>query len=264
MKKKYYAYIIGSEKGLCSSWDECRSKVHGKKAKYKSFENEGEAKAWLANPSIPTSSPKASRSKSQKYYAYNLFEVGKKGIVTSWEECQNITSMGKARYKSFKTEKEANEWLDLGGRYLSQEELRSTLPEGIYFDAGTGRGIGTEVRVTDKMGNSILHKLLPGDKINPYGNYLTPDGSTNNFGELLGLYCALKIALHEGIYNIYGDSNLVISYWSKGIIKKDSQKQTTLDLAEKVIILRKKFEAVGGSISHVSGDINPADLGFHK
>lgn len=263
MKKKYYAYIIGKENGICSTWSECQSKVKGKNAKFKSFPSESEAKSWLLDPTATTSST-PTKKKSKKYYAYNLYEVGKTGIVESWDECQNITSIGKARYKSFKTIAEAREWLDLGGRYLTEQEIRAGLPDGIYFDAGTGRGIGTEVRVTDKMGTSILNKLLPANKINIHGNYLTEKGSTNNFGELLGLYCALKIAIADNVKNIYGDSNLVISYWSKGIIKKDSQKKETLDLAEKVIPLRKQYEAIGGSIEHVSGDINPADLGFHK
>lgn len=263
MKKKYYAYIIGKDKGICYSWPECQAKVKGKNAKYKSFPREDEAKRWLTDPDSKKTQG-APKRKSTKFYAYNLFEVGKTGIVDSWEECKNITSIGKARYKSFKTREEAKEWLNLGGRYLTQEEIRRGLPDGIYFDAGTGRGIGTEVRVTDKMGTSILHKLLPKDKINAHGNYLTADGSTNNFGELLGLYCALKIAIHENVLNIYGDSNLVISFWSKGIIKKDSQKDETLELAKKVVPLRKHFESLGGTIEHISGDINPSDLGFHK
>lgn len=263
MKKKYYAYIIGKDKGICYSWPECQSKVKGKNAKYKSFSSETEAKTWLKDPDSKIF-PNTTKKKSNKFYAYNLFEVGKTGIVDSWDECKNITSIGKARYKSFKTREEAAQWLNQGGRYLTQEEVRRGLPDGIYFDAGTGRGIGTEVRVTDKMGNSILHKLIPQNKINAHGNYLTSEGSTNNFGELLGLYCALKIAIHENILNIYGDSNLVITYWSRGIIKKDTQKEETLDLAKKVVPLRKLFESLGGKIQHISGDINPADLGFHK
>ncbi len=263
MKKKYYAYIVGSNKGICDSWSECQNIVKGKKARYKSFPSKEEANLWLKDPDSKSfASPK--KGKSTKYYAYNLFEVGKTGIVSSWEECKNITGIGKARYKSFKTIEEAREWLDKGGRYLSKEEIRSSLPEGIYFDAGTGRGIGTEVRVTDKMGNSILYKVVPQEKINEFGNYLTAPGSTNNFGELLGLYCALKIGIKENNLNIYGDSKLVISFWSLGMIKKDGQSDVTIDLAKKVVALRKEYEGLGGKISHVSGDINPADLGFHK
>jgi len=38
----------------------------------------------------------------------------------------------------------------------------------------------------------------------------------------------------------------------------------TVELAKKVVKLRKEFEKSGGNIAHVSGDINPSDLGFHR
>ena len=37
---------------------------------------------------------------------------------------------------------------------------------------------------------------------------------------LQGKFFALERALKEKIFNIYGDSSLVIEYWSKGFIKK--------------------------------------------
>jgi ABC-type multidrug transport system ATPase subunit len=97
-----------------------------------------------------------------------------------------------------------------------------------------------------------------------FDNYLTKPGSTNNFGELLGCYIALNIALKEGKKNIYGDSKLIIEYWSKGRIKAENLSTDTVELAKKVVKLRKEFEKSGGNIAHVSGDINPSDLGFHR
>lgn len=40
--KKYYAYFLEDEniKGLVDNWDKCKSLVHGKKARYKSFPTE--------------------------------------------------------------------------------------------------------------------------------------------------------------------------------------------------------------------------------
>jgi ribonuclease HI len=35
-------------------------------------------------------------------------------------------------------------------------------------------------------------------------------------------------------------------------------------LIGKVTSLRREFESVGGSIEFISGDFNPADLGFHR
>ena len=201
---------------------------------------------------------------AKKYYAYYIVSSEKKGICDNWDECKNIVQGEKSRYKSFKTYEEAEEWLLGGAEYIKKEEVKKNLPDGIYFDAGTGRGIGVEVRVTSKDGNSLLEKLLPKEKINEFGNFLMPKGATNNFGELAGIYFALEIAFKEKIFNIYGDSSLVIEYWSKGFIKKDNVSSKTYELAMKVREKREYFESIGGKITHISGDFNPADLGFHK
>jgi hypothetical protein len=71
------------------------------------------------------------------------------------------------------------------------------------------------------------------------------------------------IAEKTGEKNIFGDSKLVIDYWSKGFIKKEVGEET-VELARKVADIRRKFESSGGKISLISGDDNPADLGFHR
>ena len=83
-----------------------------------------------------------------------------------------------------------------------------------------------------------------GWNINEFSNIELGNNYTNNFGELLGCYLALIIANIKGENKIFGDSNLVI-----------------LKLIEVVAKLRENFN---GKIEHISGDINPADLGFHK
>lgn len=205
---------------------------------------------------------------SKKFYAYLLENEGVQGIVDSWDECKSIVTGKKAKYKSFPSKEEAEQWLSAGAHYENKKEkkvqLKMELQNGIYFDAGTGRGIGVEVRVTDKEGNALLGRLLPEIDITEHGNYLTPTGSTNNYGELLGLSFAIDLAIKENIYHIFGDSNLVIVFWSKGFVRREKLKKETLDLIDKVMLQRKYFESLGGKIEHVSGDINPADLGFHK
>lgn len=199
----------------------------------------------------------------KKYYAVLFLDDNTSKIVSDWEECQKLIKGRSHRFKSFTSENEAINWLENGGIY----EKKSTsllLEDGVYFDAGTGRGIGVEVRVTDKDGTSLLDKVLEKDKINNFGNYLTENGSTNNFGELIGLYIALEVAYRLNISKIFGDSKLVIEYWSKGFFNRDNLNEKTIKLIEKTIIKRKKFENLGGTISKISGDINPADLGFHK
>lgn len=39
--------------------------------------------------------------------------------------------------------------------------MNTILEKGIYFDSGTGRGIGVEVRVTDENKENILDKISP-------------------------------------------------------------------------------------------------------
>lgn len=217
-------------------------------------------------------------TKAKKFYAYYIAERNDKGIFISWDECKNFISGKKnIRYKSFPTKAEAEEWLNSGAKYEPNPELKEKkllkaktnqaakerLQEGIYFDSGTGRGIGVEVRVTDVHGNSYLPEYFP-KLTNEFGNIPLGKDVTNNYGELIGLYCALKIASEKNILNIYGDSNLVIHYWSKGRANVANLNEKTVKYIKLVTEIRKIFEDIGGHVEFVSGDINPSDLGFHK
>ena len=195
------------------------------------------------------------------FYAYIL--NNKKGIVKDWESCKALVNgVSGAKYKKFKTFAEANV-------FINDEEIE--LEDAIYFDAGTGRGRGVEVRITDKNKNSLIPILKENRKdiidffnkkgwnINEFSNIELGNNYTNNFGELLGCYLALIIANIKSENKIFGDSNLVIAYWSKGICNIEDKE--TLKLIEVVSKLRNNFN---GKIEHISGDINPADLGFHK
>src|SRR3712207_9143282 len=82
--------------------------------------------------------------------------------------------------------------------------------------------------------------------------------------ELTGLSLAIDLAMKKKIFHIYGDSNLVLEFWSQGRFHPEKLEKDTVLLIQEVIRKRKKFEALGGKISYISGDINPADLGFHK
>lgn len=195
------------------------------------------------------------------FYAYILTD--KKGIVEDWESCKALVNeVSGAKFKKFKTLVEANAFINNG---------KIELEDAIYFDAGTGRGRGVEVRITDKNKNSLIPVLKENRKdiidffykkgwnINEFSNIELGNNYTNNFGELLGCYLALIIANIKGENKIFGDSNLVIAYWSKGICNIEDEE--TLKLIEVVSKLRNNFN---GKIEHISGDINPADLGFHK
>lgn len=195
-----------------------------------------------------------------KYYAYFIPRTNKKKITNNWNECEKIVHGEiNSRFKGFKIQKEAKEWLNAGGFY----NFKKKLEHGIYFDSGTGRGLGVEISVTDENGNNFLIKKNFKKHLDKAGHFILKDVS-NNYGELLACYHALEITQHKGIKKIFGDSKLVINYWSKGYMNKDKLTLKTQKLIKLVARLRKEFEENGGKIEYISGDDNPADLGFHR
>lgn len=198
--------------------------------------------------------------KIKKYYAYLISSPRRGGITDNWEECKQIVSgIAGAKYKAFKSRDEAAVWLKGGADYSSK---KSNKP-GIYFDAGTGRGDGVEISVTDERGKDLLHSIMPRHLINRHGKHLIQGNVTNNYGELLACKYALVFALRENVTHVFGDSKLVIAYWSKGHVKNEVAAKT-IALAHEVAKLRAEFERKGGTMSRISGDDNPADLGFHR
>jgi ribonuclease HI len=141
------------------------------------------------------------------------------------------------------------------------------LPEdAVYFDAGTGRGDGTESNVTDRAGTPLAHLEAPAHVLTRFGTIRLSPGRTNNYGELLGCYYALKVARRLGVKKVLGDSALVLDYWSKGKISAE-KRESDPDLVKLATLTareRRAFEAEGGSLAHVPGGKNPADLGFHR
>jgi ribonuclease H-related protein len=198
---------------------------------------------------------------TKKFYAYYVPEGELKGVADTWVECEKLVK-GKpgARFRGFPTREEAEEWLQGGADYSAKKQLEP----GVYFDAGTGRGEGVEISLTDEKGVNLLSEAMGEERINKYGKHLITKDVSNNFGELLACKYALDIAMQRGIIKVFGDSKLVVDYWSKGYINIPSVSRETLELANTVADLRKEFESQGGTVQHISGDYNPADLGFHK
>ncbi len=206
----------------------------------------------------------------KKYYAY-LLRNGESGVLDNWKDCEKkVSGVYGARYKGFETKNDAEAWLAAGAKYESRSKKHEAgsgkvkLEPGIYFDAGTGRGKGVEISVTDEKGKSLLDVVLSKKDINKFGKHLVGKSATNNYGELLACLYAMQAAMKKGYKKVFGDSKLVIDYWSKGFIKKDKVAEETVELAEVVAGLRQEFEEGGGVIDRISGDHNPADLGFHK
>ncbi|MEK7099192.1 MAG: ribonuclease H family protein [Patescibacteria group bacterium] len=199
-------------------------------------------------------------TKANYFYAY-LLPDGDQGVATTWEECEGyVKGEPDARFRKFRTQEQAELWLVGGADYRAKAAVEA----GIYFDSGTGRGRGVEISVTDEKGNDLLWKVVPKEKINRYGKHWIFGDVSNNRGELLACFYALQIALADGIKNIFGDSKLVLEYWSKGYIKKEDVDPETVVLVKRVKKLRDEFESDGGTLARVHGDENPADLGFHQ
>jgi ribonuclease HI len=200
--------------------------------------------------------------KSKKYYAYVILGTKTKGVANTWDECKVIVSgAANAKFKGFTTKEEAERWLEAGADYGIKHIAGK---QGIYFDAGTGGGHGVEISVTNEKGNNLLDKVLPPSHINKRGKHWIVGDVTNNYGELLACKYALQIASKAEVKNVFGDSKLVLEFWSKGFIKKEGIHPKTIELAQEVARLRKEFEKLGGSMEYISGAENPADLGFHK
>lgn len=214
-------------------------------------------------------------AKKKKYYAYFVpafpgsakAMTPKTGATDSWAVCEKIVS-GKtgARFRAFDNEREAKAWLDHGAVYEAKAaKPRPQLETGIYFDAGTGRGAGVEISVTDEKGKNLLHKALGAKELNNFGKHLLANSeATNNYGELLALKYALDIACATRAKKVFGDSKLVIEFWSQWRIKRKDLPAETVALADEVSRAREAFEKTGGTVERISGDFNPADLGFHK
>lgn len=266
-KNRYYAYITETSRGIAASWPDCEGHVKGRKAHFKGFPDRASAERWL------NSGGRAVDEKGpRKYYAYRTSKD--EGVVTSWVECEARVQGKNARYRSFPDRASALKWLDEGAPYADKKaekaEALAALPEdAIFFDSGTGPGRGVELRVTDHQGAPMVHlaEPLPEDTaLTKEGNLLLGFEKTNNFGELLACHLALRVAETQGVTDVFGDSRLVLDYWSKGHVSTEKRRTdpAMASLARKVSKQRKEFEGRGGRLHYVSGSINPADLGYHR
>lgn len=232
--KKYYAYSIKTksgtilEQGITKKQNLFLEKTKGVKgAVGKSFSTETKAKAFLKN--------------EQFLNLKNFFSKIEKEQVIS----------------------------DIIQTLQEKEITKHKNEQVIFFDSGTGRGRGVEVRLVDKDKKSLMH-LIKNHKVyknlKEYGWYINEFDNLeigkdfhNNFGELMGCYLALIIAKENNYNKIIGDSKLVIDFWGKGICNIKSE--LTLYFSS---LAGELYQNYDGTIEYISGDINPADLGFHK
>lgn len=265
-KNRYYAYVTAREHGICSSWELCEAKVKGRPARYKGFPDRAAAERWMAAGARYDESDKAPR-----YYAYRVGD--EQGVVESWSACERVVrGRPHARYRGFANRAAADAWLAAGApqrdHALDKREALEALPEtAVFFDSGTGPGRGAEVNVTDRAGVPIAHLAEPEEgELTPEGTLVLGRRRTNNYGELYACLLALRAAGRLGARHVYGDSRLVLDYWSQGHVsaEKRASDPDLAALAARTREARAAFERSGGKLAHVSGGLNPADLGFHR
>lgn len=153
-------------------------------------------------------------------------------------------------FKTFAIKKQAQKWLSslIFIRYYNMK--RNDI---IFCDSSYRRNnMFIELKIANfDSSASIKYKLF--SKI-----------FTNNQGELIVLMFSLLycIFINKNIKILYSDSKLVVYFWSLNIV--NSHDPFVKKLSQHVCELRTIFHDMGGKISHISGDLNPADLGFHK
>ncbi len=255
-EKFYGVYLIEEEEAfVTNSLEEANLAIKDKEGLIKKFKKEKDARNWVI------------QCKNDKRVYYGVFFPDELDslIIFNYEKLKTITKDKSNIYKVFGTIFEADKWLRNMEYYYTEEMEKLLKEDTIFFDVGTGRGIGEEVRVSDFAGNSILNKLEEyNGLINEYGNYNLGKINNTSYGELYGLYLALLIALENNIYKIAGDNQTVINQWSKGEVVETKVLPSELELIKKVIKLREEFEAKGGEVCYINASLNPADLGFHK
>lgn len=257
VSQRYYGvYLIESQKSFVTNLiEEANLAIKKEKGLIKKFRKKQDAINWTIEC-----------ENSKRIYCAIFFTDELKGIITFNYEMRELFIKDKPNIiRAFGTIMEADKWLKNLEHFYRKEMEKLLKEDTIFFDVGTGRGIGEEVRVSDFEGNSLLNKLEEyTGLINQYGNYNLGKINNTNYGELYGLYLALLIALRNNIYKIAGDSKTVINQWSKGEIILSKILPYEQELIYKVIDLRKEFETKGGEVCYINASLNPADLGFHK
>ncbi len=270
MKNRFYAWMLpDGKRGIASSWVGCEAIVSGRKARFRGFPDRRSAERWLAGEAVPAPSAGPSRLPG-KVYGWRTED--REGIASSWDECERMVMGRSARCRAFPDREAASRWLAAGAPYedreaARKEALRACPADSLFFDSGTGPGRGVEIRVTTMEGAPVIHLGKPAEgRLTEEGNLLLGRGRTNNYGELMACLLALRAAGAMGSLHVYGDSKLVLDYWSLGRVSR-SKREDDPDLARlagETASERRRFEAAGGILGHVSGGANPADLGFHR
>lgn len=177
----------------------------------------------------------------QKFYV--VWDGAEDGVYTSWEACQQVVvGYSNAKYKSFKTEAEAEEAFEMGYEEWSKKE--SLVHEGgkqvesseVVVGAAINNSIAVDAACSGNPGKMEYRGvyLRTGKEIFHFG----PVWGTNNIGEFLAIVHGLALLKQKGLDDmpIYSDSR------NAQLWVRKKQCKTTLERNEKTEKLFQMIE----------------------
>jgi len=192
-------------------------------------------------------------------YGYIDLEHLKVSFVQNWSEYKLLNNKGLV--KNFKTEVELNNWSKLVEKKVKLKEFNE--PQNyIYCDSGTAFG-EVEVRVTNHLGYPLIEDLIDINYLNSRGNLCV--GQTNNYGELMGSYLAMKLILEVPKYamkNILCDSAIVVFFWLINEFHNLDVNYKYINFLRSALELYLKFSSLGLEVGYIPREFNPADLRY--
>ena len=234
---KFYAVRNGRIPGVYQNWSDCNSQISGfPKAVYKSFQDHQSALDFVSfSISVPVN--------TAEIQSFNRVEHIKK--VEEFDKYMTIYVDG-----GFNKNTKPDAWgcvVNCTGQdlILYNKHLLSDINiKNVFLP------VGQRDVIVCRFGGS--------------------ESQQNNGAELMATVAGLRIAIfyiRNGfpVKHIASDSKLVVEFWSKYIKKEsvDTFDHRKVAYIRELISLRKIFEDLGGSIIKISGDENPADLGYH-
>jgi len=212
---------------------------------------------------------------------YSVYQGRVPGVYKTWTECKEQTDgFSGASFKKFSTREDAD--ISFSGQVAESVPEKREDEFCIYVDGAHNKVTRDEAwgSVVDQNGKDLIepYKHLLDDMVLTTKNLPVGtrtliiakfnDVSTQqiNGAELLSLIAGIRIAKEIKCLTVCSDSKLMTDYWSKRLKPESKLKMDPLksNWVEYLIKIRQNFEKIGGKIEKISGDDNPADLGFHK
>ena len=243
---KYYAVRNGRTPGVYDNWNECNAQVSGfPKASYKSFTDYQSAINFINGNDQVNQQVANVKSKISNNSQNNISNIV--GQPLSWN-FDKYTAI----------------FVDGGFN-------NHTKP---YAYGCVTNFTGQDLILHNKHLLSdmrIIHVSLPVGDRDVIVCEFSDVTQQNNGAELLSAIAGLRIALYYNrggfpVRSIASDSKLIVESWSKYLKSESAEKfdPRKVEYIKELISLRKSFETISGNIVKISGDDNPADLGYHK